>query len=213
MKIWHEYVYEMGIKKPYCKTTYTINDKDELSSITTWREDLLDNDEDIEVQKNLNWLKELQDEIKESQSGYTNWDRRFLDLAQYISGWSKDPSTKVGAVIWRGKNHFVQLGYNGFPANIDDSPEKLNNRDTKIANTVHAEMNAILFAKQDLFGCSIAIWPFGPCSSCASMIIQTGIKSVVFPKITGAAAERWGKSIEVGKDMFKEAGVEVIEVG
>lgn len=144
--------------------------------------------------------------------GYTNWDRRFLDLAQYISGWSKDPSTKVGAVIWDSKNRIISVGYNGFPANIDDSPEQLNDRDTKIAKTVHAEMNAILFAKQDLSGCSIATWPFGPCSSCASMIIQTGIKSVVSPKITGAAAERWGKSIEMGKSMFKEAGVEVMEL-
>jgi len=54
----------------------------------------------------------------ESIDGYRidiKWALRFLGLASYISKWSKDPSTKVGAVIAQG-NRIVSLGYNGFPA-------------------------------------------------------------------------------------------------
>ena len=53
------------------------------------------------------------------------WDRRWLELAQYISKWSKDPSTQVGAVIAR-ENKLISLGYNGFPEGIDDSPGSFN---------------------------------------------------------------------------------------
>ena len=49
----------------------------------------------------------------------TDWDKRFLDLAEYISSWSKDTSSKVGAVIVHNKR-IVSTGYNGFPEGYDD---------------------------------------------------------------------------------------------
>ena len=67
----------------------------------------------------------------------TRWDLRFIEMASLVASWSKDPSTKVGAVITNDKNHVVSLGFNGFPRGVED---RLNvNRETKLARTIHAE--------------------------------------------------------------------------
>ena len=60
-----------------------------------------------------------------------DWDTRFLDLAEHISKWSKDPSTKVGAVIVDSYRRIVSTGYNGFPQGVMDSYDRLTDRDTK----------------------------------------------------------------------------------
>ena len=73
-----------------------------------------------------------------------NWDKRFLDLAEHVAGWSKDPSTQVGCVIVNDKRVVVGLGYNGFPRGVEDTPERLNDRPTKYLMVQHAEVNAIL---------------------------------------------------------------------
>ena len=101
------------------------------------------------------------------------WDRRFLELAKTVAGWSKDPSTKVGAVITIG-NRIVSLGYNGFAAGVDDSVERYQDRDFKYAAVLHAEENAMLFARGDIRGCIIYTWPMPPCSRCAAKLIQAG---------------------------------------
>lgn len=132
------------------------------------------------------------------------WDLRFLELAKFISAWSKDPSTKVGAVIVDKNNSIISTGYNGFAIGVKDSEERLNNRDIKYKMVCHGEMNAILFAKRDLSGCTLYTYPFGCCSNCASYVIQTGISRVVFPKTTN---ERWLESINLSKKIWGEAGV------
>lgn len=139
-----------------------------------------------------------------------NWNIRFLDLAKHISMWSKDPSTKVGAVVFDEKNRIVSVGYNGFPKNIFDDPEKYADRTTKYKMVIHAEMNAILFAQRDLSGCSIATYPFMPCSNCASVIIQSGIKNCITPTLKGDLIERWKDSCDLATKMFEEAGVNLI---
>src|SRR3990172_2103187 len=80
------------------------------------------------------------------------WDSRFLRLAEFVAQWSKDPNTKVGAVIVDGTHRIVSLGFNGFPRGVDDD-ERLRNRELKLKLMVHAEMNAILFAGRALDGC------------------------------------------------------------
>ena len=105
------------------------------------------------------------------------WDQRFLDLAKLVASWSNDPSTKVAAVITRGKR-IVSMGFNGFPAGIKDD-KRLQDREIKNSFILHAEDNALLFAKQDLTGCSIFTYPFMPCASCSSKIIQAGITRVI----------------------------------
>jgi len=137
------------------------------------------------------------------------WDKRFMELAKHVSGWSKDPSTKVGCVIADSKNRIVSIGYNGFPTNVNDSPELYENRDMKLQRTIHAEANAIMFAKQDLEGCSIYVWPLPSCANCTATIIQAGIKRVIAPKPTKEQEERWKDSFDVSDQMFKEAEVQV----
>lgn len=136
-----------------------------------------------------------------------NWHQRFLDLAQHISGWSKDPSTKVGAVIVDNQRRIISTGYNGFPRGVDDSGDRYENRDVKYEMIVHGEINAILFARQDLQNTTLYTWPFMPCSRCAGIVIQSGIRRVVAPYCDN---HRWVSSFEITKRMFGESGVELM---
>lgn len=139
----------------------------------------------------------------------TKWDKWFLGLARYISTASKDPSTKCGAVIVDENRRIVSTGYNGFPQGVDDSEADYTNRDLKIAQVVHAEVNAIIFAQRSLKNCTLYTRPFGCCSHCAAVVIQAGIKRVVSP-ILPAHLTRWEDSVKIAQKMFKEAGVEII---
>lgn len=131
------------------------------------------------------------------------WDNNFLALAANVSMFSKDPSTKVGAIIVDDSHRVVSVGYNGFPKGIKDD-NRLHDRDKKYSMILHAEQNAILFAERCLEGCTIYTWPFQPCSICASMIIQKGIKRVVTtPNNTG----RWEENFETARENFKEVGM------
>jgi dCMP deaminase len=139
------------------------------------------------------------------------WDARFIELAKHISTWSKDPSTQVGTIIADGKR-FIMLGYNGFPEGVEDTEERLNDRSLKYPRMVHGEVNAIVKAARDLRGFTLYNYPLAPCSSCAGLIIQSGIRRVVSPKLSDELAVRWGEGLKVGKEMFEEAGVKFEEV-
>jgi dCMP deaminase len=135
------------------------------------------------------------------------WDIRFLDLAKLVSGWSKDPSTKIGAVITDEDNRVVSIGYNGFPKKLNDD-ERLCDRETKYKMIIHGEMNAILFANRSLNNCILYTYPFMPCPRCTSMVIQTGIKRIVSYKNTN---ERWEEEFKLSLSLFKEANIEYME--
>ena len=134
-----------------------------------------------------------------------SWDDRFLELATVISSWSKDPSTQVGAVIADDDNRVISIGYNGFPKGIKDD-QRLDNRELKYEMVVHAEANALLFANAPVKGCTIYTWPFQPCSRCASLIIQAGIRRVVSVENKD---EKWCGNFQLAHDMFAEARVAV----
>lgn len=135
----------------------------------------------------------------------TSWDQRFLDLAQHVAGWSKDPSTKVGAVIVDANRHVVGLGYNGFPRGVPDSPRDYDDRETKLSMTVHAEINAILNATGSVRGTTLYGWPFMPCSNCAGAVINAGIIRVVAP--IHARDSKWQGSFARAEKMLLSAGV------
>lgn len=139
------------------------------------------------------------------------WDRRFLELAKHISSWSKDPSTKVGAVLVDPTTKLVVgIGYNGFPRGVHDTVERLDVRDTKYKFVVHAEVNAILMAGDKARGATIYTWPpFGEpdiCHDCCKVAIQAGIKDVV-SYIPEKLKEGWEESMKISKIMLDEAGV------
>lgn len=134
-----------------------------------------------------------------------SWDERLLSMAHLAASWSKDPSTKVGAVIADPMNRIVSVGYNGFPRGIEDDVNV--DRDEKLRRTIHAEENALLFAGRSVEGCTIFI-THPPCSQCAAKVIQSGIKRVVY--VTNDEVEkRWAAYITSGYAMLEEAGVEM----
>ncbi len=136
-----------------------------------------------------------------------NWDKRFLDLAKQVASWSKDPSTKTGAVIVDPSRVVVSTGFNGLPQKIRDDPRKLDNRELKYKMIIHAEVNALIFAKRSVEHCTLYIWPFICCSNCASIIIQAGITTVVAPYILDEHKDRWEENLTLSRAMFHEAMV------
>jgi dCMP deaminase len=139
------------------------------------------------------------------------WQARFMGLAKEVSTWSKDFSSQVGAVIVRPDRTICSIGFNGFPRGVEDGSDRIANRDTKLLFTIHAEMNAILSAKEPLKDYSIFVWPFQPCAHCAASIIQSGIKEVYCPFNAHLESyERWANSFKAALQMFDEAGVKVI---
>jgi dCMP deaminase len=141
------------------------------------------------------------------------WHSRFITLATHIADWSKDPSTKVGAVIVDDERRVVSLGYNGLPRGMVDHDYILNNKELKLQVVKHAEENAILNSLLRPAGCTIYV-THHPCSSCAGSIVQSGIRRVVFPTINldSTFPDRWRQSISLAQTIFEEAGIEVIEL-
>lgn len=140
------------------------------------------------------------------------WDRRFLGLAEYIAGWSKDPSTKVGCVIVDRANRVISVGFNGLPAGIADTEERLTNRALKYRLTLHAEQNALLFARAGVVGCTCYTWPIAPCAHCSVSLAQSGIARVVAPVATGDHEVRWGMDLLLAAEVLAESGVGLVLV-
>ena len=115
---------------------------------------------------------------------YINWETFFMSVAELAAQRSKDPSTQVGACIVKN-NKIIGVGYNGFPNGCSDDEfpwekegDELN---TKYPYVCHAELNAILNSidRNALEGATMYITLF-PCNVCAQMVIQSGIKLVVY---------------------------------
>lgn len=137
----------------------------------------------------------------------SKWDIRFIEMAKFISEWSKDPSTQCGAVIVDAFKRVISVGFNGYPQNIPD--DDLHDRERKYAKIIHAEMNAILFSKRDISGCTIYVYPMPPCSQCASALIQSGISRVVTRRATKEQYERWGDKLVLTEEMFNSVHIQL----
>ncbi len=137
----------------------------------------------------------------------TRWHERLMGLAAYVSGWSKDPSTRVGAVLANPDTHqIIGIGYNGLPRGIEDD-HRLHDRQERLSIIVHAEVNAILNANGNTFGATLYT-THQPCPQCAAAIINAGIKRVVYMP-NDDFAKRWGHG---GVSLLNEAGIEVVGV-
>ena len=117
---------------------------------------------------------------------YLTWDEYFIALAKLTAMRSKDPSTQVGACIISADNRILSVGYNGAPNGFDDDNFPWNrqgeNLETKYPYVCHAEMNAVLNyrgTRKDFENARIYVDLF-PCNECAKIIIQSGIKEVVY---------------------------------
>ena len=137
------------------------------------------------------------------------WDQRFLVIASHVASWSKDPSTKVGAVAVRDRR-ILATGFNGLPAGVADSDERLRDRETRLAMTIHAEQNCVAYAARTgicLAGSTVYVWPLFTCSNCAALLIQADVNKIIVPNFVEPI--RWAESFDRAREMFIEAGVSV----
>jgi dCMP deaminase len=139
-----------------------------------------------------------------------NWDRRFMNLAIHIGGWSKDRSTKVGCVIVGPDNEVRSLGFNGFPRDVDDDVDDRHARPQKYLWTEHAERNAIYNAARvgvPVLGCRMYL-PWYPCADCARAIVQAGIEELIAVEPDWEDSQ-WGTHFKFSQILFTEVGIKV----
>jgi dCMP deaminase len=144
------------------------------------------------------------------------WDNRFMEMAQVISTWSKDPSSQIGAVVVNDERRILATGYNGFPKGIADTEERLNNKEEKYSRIIHAEMNALmnaLYSGVSLKDSTLYVYGLPVCSSCAKCVIQAGVKRVVIPTIKTNKANWQAVWEQESAPMFAESGVQITILG
>ena len=143
------------------------------------------------------------------------WNYRFMELAELVATWSKDPSTKTGAVVVGPDKEIRATGYNGLVRGVNDNVSERMERPTKYDFFEHAERNAIFNAcltGTQLKGCTI-FCTLTPCTDCARAIIQAGIKEVVTYKYElsdNDPKNTWRDKLNYSAEMFAEAGVNYI---
>ena len=140
----------------------------------------------------LQRLKEMKHNPELVKMG-SKWDVRFLELANHISSWSKDPSTKVGCIIVGADREIRSTGFNGFPRGIDDSEERLTDREEKYPLICHAEENAIMHAARvgvSLKDCTAYVtWP--PCTRCARSLIRQVLSKLFMQDLATFQSDGW----------------------
>ncbi len=139
------------------------------------------------------------------------WNIRFMQQAQIISTWSKDPSTRVGCIIVSPERFVLSEGYNGFPHGIADTYERLHDRDLKYPRVVHAEANAVINAGRNgaKIDGGILFVTAPPCYDCAKMIIQAGIHEILYINLDNSKKNvpGWREKLAISFDMFNEVGI------
>lgn len=136
------------------------------------------------------------------------WCRRFLSLAQQISLWSKDPSTKVGTIFVDKDKNILSTGFNGFPRKVDDDPDRYYDRKVKYKMVVHAEANAVAAAARNghsLKG-AICFTTAFPCSTCSGIVINAGATQIYYLEKT-SYEERWKEDLDISRLMLDEAEI------
>ena len=147
--------------------------------------------------------------MNKKRSNYLKWDEYFMAIAKLTAMRSKDPSTQVGACIVSNDNRILSIGYNGAPNGYDDDKfpwdREGENLNTKYPYVRHAEMNAILNYKEnkkDFENAKLYVGLF-PCNECAKIIIQSGIKEIIYLSDKYADSENNIAS----RRLFDECGV------
>lgn len=143
------------------------------------------------------------------RENHLSWDEYFMAIARLSSMRSKDPSTQVGACIVGCDNRILSIGYNGAPNGFHDDTfpwdREGDPKETKYFYVCHAEMNAILNfrgSRKDLENARIYVDLF-PCNECAKLIIQSGIKEVIYLSDKYADTD----ATIVSKKLFDTCGV------
>lgn len=140
------------------------------------------------------------------------WKFRFCSLAKEISKWSKDPSSKIGAVIVDDRKVIISTGYNGFPESMDDKESDYLNRELKYQFIIHGEMNALLNALKtgrSVRDCNLFVYGLPVCSYCAKHIAQSGIKYVCMAfESNNERVTRWFETEwHISKNIFEKSNI------
>ena len=137
------------------------------------------------------------------------WDKRFMEMAYLVATWSSCIRRSIGCVIVKDKR-IMTTGYNGAPAGLKTCKERgeclrrklgiASGTRAEVCYAIHAEQNAIIQAAK--LGVSIdgatLYCTHQPCSVCARMIINAGIKRVVYQE---------GYPDDFTLELFNEAGI------
>lgn len=142
-----------------------------------------------------------------------SWEAYFMDITRLVAKRSTCMRRSVGAVIVKDKR-ILATGYNGAPSGIRHCEdvgcmrEQLNvasGQRHELCRGIHAEQNAIIQAayhgvsiKDAVLYCTNL-----PCSICAKMIINSGIKCIYYLS---------GYADALSADMFEEAGVDLVKL-
>lgn len=110
------------------------------------------------------------------------WDNYFMDIAEAVAQKSKDPSSKMGCAIVDENKRVVSVGYNGLPQGAIESKLTLSERPMKYYFAIHSEMNALIFARRDLTGCTVYN-RVATCENCLKYCLQAGIKRFVYREL------------------------------
>ncbi|APL99081.1 putative deoxycytidylate deaminase [Bordetella phage LK3] len=141
------------------------------------------------------------------------WDRRYVGLAREVASWSKDPSTKVGAVLVRPNNSVASTGYNGFPPGHDDHPALYADRAYKYEHVIHAEVNALNFYGSPTPGFTLYT-SFPCCPDCVERAGKAGVARIVYPRLDVSGrdaswAAEWRERLEKAQEVAQRYGIEV----
>jgi deoxycytidylate deaminase len=101
-----------------------------------------------------------------------------MNIAYAVALASKDPSSKVGCVIVGPKNMITSTGYNGMVSGCEEA-ELWEPREMKLEAVIHAELNALLFARRDVTGHTMYT-THAPCVNCLKHTLQAGIRDIVY---------------------------------
>lgn len=110
------------------------------------------------------------------------WDEYFMKIAETVAMKSKDPSSQMGCVIVDPKKRVISVGYNGLIQGADESKMTLSERPMKYHFVIHAEMNALLYAKRDLTDCTLYN-KVATCDNCLKHCLQAGVKRFVYKEL------------------------------
>ena len=136
---------------------------------------------------------------------------KYWPIVEAVAGLSKDPSTKVGAILLDEDGRIVSTGYNGFPRGDPDTPEDYADRPLKLRKVVHAECNCICNAAAlgvPTKGTIMMVYGLTPCASCAGVIVNAGVKDVlVYVPSKTVIKPEWFDEWEITTSVFSAAGV------
>jgi len=136
-----------------------------------------------------------------------SWDKYFMEIAKMVAKRSTCDRRNVGAVIVKDKN-ILSTGYNGSPKGLphcDEAGHEMS--DGHCVRTIHAEANALIQAAKHGVAMDEAVMYLtdSPCYDCFKMLVNSGIKEVVYGEYYDS---RYGSSSKVLK-LAKKARIKI----